>query len=338
MISSPLLTETQVKDILSFQGHRVDTVDVAGAILEASEEPPSHPLVPLAHMDVRDIVHAIAQTWERPHIQSTGAIVKGISQRAHVLCREADVAVLSAHFAVAESGSLLVLDEEGSRVLSVGLVPHVILLMGIEQVLPTWEDVEDVIQAFTYSRVSEHWPNILVLPTGDEGTQRIDVILVDNGRSSLLKSEFADVLACIHCGACALTCPMFRETGGQVYGTPYVGPVGALLSSFLSMPKAEESWSFSCTLCGACALACPVDIHLPQLLARKRLTSGAMPSTRWYEALWRWWLDAPGVRIRVLQTMWNMLGGGRKGMRVLGRWWPFPAPRPLLEVWQDRTR
>ena len=332
-VSDILLEELAITQLLRAMGHQVDIVDVEGALLDASGEPPVHPMFPLVHMSTRDVARTISKKWNQPSLQGATALLQRVTNHVEAVCKNADVAILMGHFAVAESGAVVVLDQDGTRVWGAALASHTIVLLGVEQILPSWQDVGVVVRAYESAVPLESGAHLLTLSSDSGGAaQQMDFILVDNGRYRVLNSPDAEALMCIHCGACALACPVFRETGGQVYGTPYVGPIGALLSPYF-FEGAGADLARACTLCGACTLACPVGIELSRLMARRRLASRAPHSDRASARALRWCLDRVPVHkfVHFLTDLWSR--GGRKGGRV--RWYGSPSrsSQSLLELW-----
>jgi L-lactate dehydrogenase complex protein LldF len=184
------------------------------------------------------------------------------------------IGVSGANFAVAETGTVCVVESEGNGRMCVTLPDVLITLVGIEKIVPRFEDLEVFLQLLPRSATGERMNPYNSLWTGvheGDGPRAFHVILLDNGRTKLLHEERErETLQCIRCGACLNACPVYRETGGHAYGSIYSGPIGAILSPQLQSMEHSRSLPYASSLCGACYEVCPVKINIPETLVHLR--------------------------------------------------------------------
>src|SRR5688572_3783340 len=186
----------------------------------------------------------------------------------------ARVAISGANFAIAETGTLAVVESEGNGRMCLTLPQTLITVMGIEKLLPTWTDLEVFLQLLPRSSTGERMNPYTSMWTGvtpGDGPQEFHLVLLDNGRTATLADpEGRAALRCIRCSACLNVCPVYERAGGHAYGSVYPGPIGAVLSPQLTGVADNPSLPFASTLCGACYDACPVAIDIPTMLVHLR--------------------------------------------------------------------
>src|SRR5690349_4526766 len=186
----------------------------------------------------------------------------------------AKVAVSGANFAVAETGTLVVVESEGNGRMCLTLPDTLITVMGIEKLVPTWADLEVFLQLLPRSSTGERMNPYTSMWTGitpGDGPQDFHLVLLDNGRTAVLADEVGrEALHCIRCSACLNVCPVYERTGGHAYGSVYPGPIGAVLTPLLTGVLENPSLPYASTLCGACFDACPVKIDIPSILVHLR--------------------------------------------------------------------
>jgi L-lactate dehydrogenase complex protein LldF len=184
------------------------------------------------------------------------------------------VAVSGANFGVADTGTMLVVESEGNGRMCLTLPETLITVMGIEKVVPTWQDLEVFLALLPRSSTGERMNPYTSAWTGvtpGDGPQTFHLVLLDNGRTATLGDAVGrDALHCIRCSACLNVCPVYERTGGHAYGSVYPGPIGAVLSPQLTGIKDNASLPYASSLCGACFDACPVRIDIPSILVRLR--------------------------------------------------------------------
>ena len=251
----------------------------------------AHPIYPAAHLRREDISAATHSQWRVPVTYDPDLLARTALLRLRPALLEAKAAVLGLNFAVAATGSLVCLDNDGHNASLVALADHVICLLGIEQVVADVADLHLLIGAYARSAWGRSLPAYITQLAGSNGegrTRRIDLILVDNGRSLLLASAFSTTLRCIDCGACHNICPVYRQVGGGGYGgAARTGPIGAVTNPSLMRPCAGKQ-PFLSSGCNACAPACPVGINLPDLLHDQRVRLAANASLTERATFWLW--------------------------------------------------
>ena len=184
------------------------------------------------------------------------------------------MAVSGANFAVAETGTLAVVESEGNGRMCLTLPETLITVMGVEKLVPTWADLEVFLQLLPRASTGERMNPYTSMWTGvtpGDGPQNFHLVLLDNGRSAVLADEVGrQALHCIRCSACLNVCPVYERTGGHAYGSVYPGPIGAVLSPQLTGVQDNASLPYASSLCGACFDACPVKIDIPSILVHLR--------------------------------------------------------------------
>lgn len=267
--------EVQMNHALEAAGIKPIETDLADMIVQLGHDEPSHIVVPALHknrVEIRDIFRkqmGLPELTEQPEDLTNAA-------RHYLRDRflRAKIGISGANFAIAATGSVGVVESEGNGRMCVTLPEVLITLVGIEKVLPTFADLEVILQTLPRSATGERmnpYNSIWTGVTPGDGPQAFHVILLDNGRTKLLEDEIErETLACIRCGACLNACPVYRETGGHAYGSIYSGPIGAILSPQLQSLEHSRSLPFASTLCGACYEVCPVKINIPEVLIHLR--------------------------------------------------------------------
>jgi L-lactate dehydrogenase complex protein LldF len=192
---------------------------------------------------------------------------------------------------VAETGSIVLVTNEGNAEMTTNLPPVHVAVMGIEKIAPTWDDAAVWLALLARSATGQPMSVYTTVITGParpadaDGPAEVHIILLDNGRSALLGTTYEEVLQCIRCGACLNVCPVYREAGGHAYGSPYSGPIGAVITPLLHGLKAYSGLPQASTLCGACLDVCPARIDLPRLLLELRAQEVRQGIVPWPERL-----------------------------------------------------
>lgn len=278
-IKSMATQEIGLNEYLEEQGIAALETDLAELIVQLDHDKPSHILVPAIHKNrsqVRDIFLREMEDVD-PGLTDEPARLAAAA-RAHLRRKflTAKVAVSGANFALADSGTLAVVESEGNGRMCLTLPETLITVMGVEKLLPTWQDLEVFMQLLPRSSTGERMNPYTSLWTGvmeGDGPRNVHLVLLDNGRSAALADEMGrSALHCIRCSACMNVCPVYERTGGHAYGSTYPGPIGAILSPLLTGIQAEENNSlpYASSLCGACYDACPVKINIPEILVYLR--------------------------------------------------------------------
>ena len=275
-VKSLTTDEIGLNEALEAAGVHALETDLAELIVQLAGERPSHLLVPAIHKnrtEIRDLFR------ERLGLEGLGDDPGALTSAARVFLRDAflraRVAVSGANFACADTGSIVVVESEGNGRMCTTLPEVLVTVMGIEKVVPAFRDLEVMLQLLPRSSTGERMNPYTSIWTGvrpGDGPRAFHLILLDNGRTRALADDVGrDALRCIRCSACVNVCPVYRQTGGHAYHTPYAGPIGAILQPQLDGERgASASLPFASTLCGACADVCPVRIDIPALLVHER--------------------------------------------------------------------
>ena len=331
--------ECALNDALEAAGIEVVETDLGEYILQLAKEPPSHIVAPVVHK-TRD---EVSDLFEAKHGRPRTTVIADLTREAREILRphflSADMGVTGANFIIAETGSTLIVTNEGNGRMVTTLPRVHVAITGIEKVVPTLEDLTTLLRLLPRHGTAQTVTNYISLTTGprrapdSEGPEHFHVILVDAGRTKLLGSDMQSMLRCIRCGACMNHCPVYQSVGGHAYGWVYPGPMGSVLTPTYAGLENALDLPHASTLCNQCGVVCPVKIPLPDLLRKLREQQFARGLRPWTEraglALWAWaarrprlygWLAAMGARV----LAWL---GGREG-RI-----PF---LPGARGWTDR--
>jgi L-lactate dehydrogenase complex protein LldF len=269
--------ETKLNEALAARGIRASETDLAQLIVQLGDDMPSHILVPAIHKNREEIRELFVRTLdEAPDDLSNDPRQLAEVARRHLraLFLEARVGISGVNFAVAETGTVSVVESEGNGRMCTTLPEVLISVMGIEKVIPTWQDLEVYLQLLPRSSTAERmnpYTSLWTGVTGGDGPREFHLVLVDNGRTNALADTVGrQALNCIRCSACLNVCPVYERTGGHAYGSTYPGPIGAILTPMLSGLDQAGSLPFASSLCGACYEVCPVKINIPEVLVHLR--------------------------------------------------------------------
>ncbi|CAL9358772.1 LutB/LldF family L-lactate oxidation iron-sulfur protein [Streptomyces sp. enrichment culture] len=280
-IKSMATQEIGLNEHLARAGITAYETDLAELIVQLGDDRPSHILVPAIHRnrtEIRDLFAAEMGRWGRPAPEGLTDDPADLAEAARRHLRQkflaAKVAVSGANFAVADTGTVVVVESEGNGRMCLTLPQTLITVMGIEKVVPTFGDLEVFLQLLPRSSTGERmnpYTSAWTGTTDGDGPRAFHLVLLDNGRTDTLADTVGrQALACIRCSACLNVCPVFERTGGHAYGSVYPGPIGAVLTPQLVGVENAASLPFASTLCGACYDACPVKIDIPEVLAHLR--------------------------------------------------------------------
>ena len=278
-IKSMATAETGLNEFLEENGINAIETDLAEEIVQLGHDRPSHILVPAIHRNRREIRDIFLREIEgiNPDITDEPAeLAEASRNRLRNKFLNTTVAVSGTNFGIAETGTLTIVESEGNGRMCLTLPDTLITFMGIEKILPTFQDYEAFLQLLPRSSTGERMNPYTSMWTGvtpGDGPQNMHVILIDNGRTAVLADELGrQALRCIRCSACMNVCPVYERAGGHAYGSTYPGPIGAILSPQLSGIEAAENSSlpYASSLCGACYEVCPVKINFPEVLVHLR--------------------------------------------------------------------
>ncbi|MGW3955521.1 LutB/LldF family L-lactate oxidation iron-sulfur protein [Streptomyces sp. NPDC004752] len=289
-VKSMATQEIGLNEALAAEGITAYETDLAELIVQLGNDLPSHILVPAIHRnrsEIRDIFREAMGRWGRAAPKELTDSPAELAEAARLHLREkflrAKVAVSGANFMVAETGTLVVVESEGNGRMCLTLPETLISVVGIEKVVPTWRDLEVFLQLLPRSSTAERmnpYTSIWTGTTEGDGPQDFHLVLLDNGRTATLADEVGrQALRCIRCSACLNVCPVYERAGGHAYGSPYPGPIGAILTPQLrgTTSEVDASLPYASSLCGACYEVCPVAIDIPEVLVhlREQVADGA---------------------------------------------------------------
>ncbi len=286
---APLLDEIALDRAAAANGLNLTRLHPGAHLAALAGSRAAHPIWPAAHLNLEDLSAAAQTHWRIPPTYDPANLAATTRNHLHPILLDARAAILGLHFAVAATGALICLDNDGHNASLVALADHLICLIGIEQIVADTADLHLLISALARSAWGQPLPTYItpVVPTSDK-PRHIHLILVDNGRSRILDAGLGEALRCISCGACHNVCPVYQQIGGPGYANlAHTGPIGAVLNPFLR-PTHAGAQPYLSTACDACRPLCPVGIDIPHLLHRQR--QRLAPAAPWQEraAFWLW--------------------------------------------------
>jgi L-lactate dehydrogenase complex protein LldF len=355
---SMLSEEAGLNQALTAAGIQPVETDLGEYILQINDnEPPSHIIAPVIHKSLDEVADLFERTHQTPRKTEIPALTREAREvlRAHFL--DADMGISGGNFLIAETGSVALVTNEGNGRMVTTLPRVHVVITGIEKVIPGLDDLPLLLRLLTRSATGQSISNYVSLLTGvrdpddHDGPDHLYYILVDNGRSEVVGSEFQDMLRCIRCGACMNHCPVYQTIGGHAYGWVYPGPMGSVLTPLYTSLDQARDLPHAATLCNQCGVVCPVKIPLPELLRRlreKQVDSGRRPLfERLALTAWAWVAARPrlyGLATRFGVRYLNWLAGGKDRIQVLaaapewtlGRDFPAPEGRTFRELLRQR--
>jgi L-lactate dehydrogenase complex protein LldF len=274
---SMLSEEIGVNEALERAGAEVVETDLGEWIVQLAHETPSHLILPAIHKPRAQIQELFEARAGKPLAPDTATLAGFARERLREAFERADLGITGCNFAVAETGSVVLFTNEGNGRMVTTLPKTHVVIMGMERIVPTLDDLEVMARLLPRSATGQKITAYMNVISGTraagelDGASEVHVIVVDNGRSGILRDpEFRDVLSCIRCGACLNVCPVYRHVGGHAYGSVYSGPIGAVLGPLLDPTGPNAELANASTLCGACFEACPVKIPLHDRLVQLR--------------------------------------------------------------------
>lgn len=348
--------EIGLNEALIENGMEVVETDLGEYIIQLAHEPPSHIIAPAVHKTKDQVSDLFLAAHGGPRKTEVADLVNEARQVLRDKYFRADVGITGGNYLVAETGSSVIVTNEGNGDLTQTLARVHIVTAGIERVVPTLDDVSLFLRLLARSATGQETETYTTYSTGPrraddlDGPQEYHVVLVDNGRSKMLAGRFRDMLRCIRCGACMNHCPVYGSIGGHAYGWVYPGPMGSVLTPLIKGLDNSYDLPNACTLNGRCASVCPVKIPLPDLLRELRHLQHRQelspPMQRRALSLWRFAATRPRlyhagewVATRLLKMLSS---NGRIRRLMLASGWtdardlPAPPGRTFLEQWQDQ--
>jgi L-lactate dehydrogenase complex protein LldF len=283
--------EIHLNKHLEAEGVRVIESDLGEYIIQLAGETPSHLIAPAIHKTRTQVAELFSGVAGRTLSDATAELCQFAREELRREFLEADIGISGCNFAVAESGSIVLISNEGNARLTTTLPKVHIAIMGMERLVPTWEELDIVVSMLTRSATGQKISVYMTAMSGPrrpediDGPEEFHLIILDNGRSDILGTAYQEVLKCIRCGACLNVCPVYRHIGGHAYGGVYSGPIGAVLTPLLEGYEEWKELPYASSLCGACTEVCPVKIPLHDLLIEHRKDEVENGFTSWQEKL-----------------------------------------------------
>jgi len=352
--------ETGLNEALESAGFETIETDLGEYIIQLAKEPPSHIIAPAIHKTRSQIAELFRQFHDQQKYPGKLESVADIVNEARAVMRQkylsADVGITGANFLVADTGSTVLVTNEGNGDLCSSLPDTHIVVTGIEKIVPTLNDASVLLRLLTRNATGQDITAYTSFFTGARRQDEIDgpkefhIVLVDNGRSDMLNNEYRDMLRCIRCGACMNHCPVYSAVGGHAYGWVYPGPMGSVLTPLMSGLENAAPLPNASTFCGRCAEVCPMSIPLPKLLRQLRDDAHAQRlesfSTRASLALWAAFVRRPFLyrhfsdwALRVLR-LFSRDGNRIQKLPLAGGWTDgrdLPAPSStFMQQWKKR--
>lgn len=342
--------EIGINAALEAAGINVVETDLGEYIIQLAQEPPSHIVAPAVHKTREQVAELFTEHHQRDEFVTEPSGIPELVDEARRVLREtflsADLGITGANFLVADSGSVVLVTNEGNGDLSATLPRTHIVIAGIEKVVPSMTEASTLLRVLARSATGQPLTTYTSVFTGPKraddsaGPEEYHVVLIDNGRSAMLASELRDMLRCIRCGACMNHCPVYGAIGGHAYGWVYPGPMGQVLTPWLLGPERAPDLAHACTMNGHCAQVCPVGIPLPDLIRAMRVREHESHvntlAERWVFRQWAWWATRPALYAWALRkkARWlHRLAGPKSALRRLPVWsaWfrerDLPAPQ-----------
>ena len=298
--------EIHLNEALEAAGVTPVETDLGEYIIQLAHERPSHIIAPAIHKTKGQVAALFAKELRRPDVPADPEVLTAI---ARVELREkflqADMGITGANFAVADTGSVVLVTNEGNGRMVTTLPRVHVAVMGVEKVVPSMTDLAVFLAILAKSATGQKLSVYTTLVQGPrkpgelEGPEEFHLVLLDNGRIGQIAGTLREALSCLRCGACLNVCPVYRSIGGHAYGYTYPGPIGILLTAMLNGPASVKDLAHASSLCGACADACPVRIDIPRMLIELRREVDEKKIAPWTErmlfALLGWLLRRPAL-------------------------------------------
>jgi len=355
--------EIGVNEALQQAGMIPVETDLGEYIIQLADEPPSHIIAPAIHKTREQITALFKQHHARYGLTQPLETVPEIVNEARQVLRQefiqADVGITGANLLIAETGTTVLVTNEGNGDLTASLPRVHIVIASIEKVVPTLEDATVILRLLARSATGQEITSYTSFFTGSkrerdqDGPEQFHVVLVDNGRTAMLGNDYHPMLRCIHCGACLNHCPVYSAIGGHAYGWVYPGPMGSVLTPLMIGLQQAPDLPQASTLCGRCAEVCPMSIPLPELLRQHRFQLHEQHAGSWLARLglsiWTSLARRPTLYRRLTNVFTRLLYtfSGKQGrvrrLPLAGAWTrsrDFPAPQgeTFLSSWAKKAR
>jgi L-lactate dehydrogenase complex protein LldF len=352
--------EIHLNEALEEAGVTPVETDLGEYIIQLAHERPSHIIAPAIHKTKGQVADLFARELGRPNVPADPEALTAIA-RAELREKflQADMGITGANFAVADTGTVVLVTNEGNGRMVTTLPRVHVAVMGVEKVVPSMTDLAVFLAILAKSATGQKLSVYTTLVRGPrkpgemEGPDEFHLVLLDNGRIDQISGTLREALSCLRCGACLNVCPVYRSIGGHAYGYTYPGPIGILLTAMLNGPGSVKDLAHASSLCGACMDACPVRIDIPRMLIELRKEVDEKRIAPWTERVvfkaFGWLLRQPRLYrlaaplARVLQRPFAREGRISRLPLFLGEWTrtrdlPAVAPRTFSERWVELER
>src|SRR5438128_7730057 len=351
--------EIHLNDALEAIGVTPVETDLGEYIIQLAHERPSHIIAPAIHKTKGQVAELFSRELKRPGLPADPEVLTKIAREE---LREkfltADLGITGANFAVADTGTVVLVTNEGNGRMVTSLPRVHVAVMGVEKIIPSMTDLAVFLAILAKSATGQKLSVYTTLVQGPrrpgelEGPDEFHLVLLDNGRIAQIAGTLRESLYCLRCGACLNVCPVYRQIGGHAYGYTYPGPIGILLTAMLNGPGSVKELAHASSLCGACADACPVRIDIPRMLIELRRQVDEKRIAPWIERVvfesFGWLLARPllyglaGRIARVLQRPF-VRDGAIRSLPLFGDWTrtrdlPAVASRTFRERWNELER
>ncbi len=294
---------------LEGQGIEVVETDLGEYIVQLADERPSHIVGPALHKSQAEVGALFNELSGEQIPQQAEDLAAFARERLRTDFRHADMGISGVNFAAADTGTLALVTNEGNADMVTSLPRIHVAVMTMEKVIPRFRDLAVLVPLLCHAATAQKVTVYQTLLNGprrqeeQDGPEQLHLVILDNGRSSIVGSRYEEVLACIRCGNCQIACPVYRTVGGHAYGSVYGGPIGAVLTPLLENTREGADLPFLSSLCGACYDACPVKIPLPDMLVDLRADYEAKAARPRRLLWWLWarlWDSPTGFRLTMV--------------------------------------
>lgn len=320
VIKSKSMVSEELGLTREFEAAGIEAVetDLGEYIIQLAGETPYHIIAPAIHKSQDQVADLFAEKLGTPRQDNAAELTMTARATLRAVFQRAGMSVTGVNFAVAESGSIVLVTNEGNGRMCTSMPRVHVAVMGMEKVVPSLEDLSVLLRILIRSATGQRMSSYVTMINGprraneEDGPEEFHLVIIDNGRTKLLANpQMREALYCLRCGACLNACPVYRKVGGHAYGWVYPGPIGAVVSPLLSGRSDARDLPFASSLCGACLEVCPVRIDLPRMLVylRREANQGRLPP------------DArrAGVRERLVWKAWRATMASPRRFRVAAR-------------------
>ena len=360
VVKSKSMTTEEIHLNQALEAREIEVVetDFGEYIIQVAGQRPSHLVAPAVHLNLKDVAQILGTTTTETLPEDATLLAAYAREKLRDRFAVADVGITGVNFAVAETGTIVLISNEGNARLTTSLPRIHIAIMGMEKVIPKLADLPVLLKVLARAATGQKMSVYTSLINGPrlpgelDGPDEFHLVILDNGRSRILSGPLRESLFCIRCGACLNVCPIYRNVGGHAYGGVYSGPIGAVLTPLYDGLAANHHLPHASSLCGACQAACPVKIAIPEMLIKLReqlhdepgelgrlealayrLWARSMRSPRLY-GLTTW------LATRTAGRIWRKAGWMQRLPGALHGWtrdrdFPAPAPQRFRDWWHE---